>query len=77
MVAERHGVGAGLDQLVENCLGDAEAAGGVLAVDDDKVERVAAAQAGQRVDYRLAAGAADDVAEKEETHSGSETAQRA
>ena len=70
MVAERDGVGAGLEQLLQDGLGDAEAAGRVLAVDDDEVERVAPAQAGQRLDNRLAAGAADDIAEKEETHSG-------
>ncbi len=38
VIAERHRVGAGFDQLLEDRLGDAEAAGGVLAVDDDEVE---------------------------------------
>ena len=43
----------------------------------DEIERIAAAQAGQRLDDRLAAGAADDIAEKQQTHSGSRAAQRA
>ena len=34
MVAERDDVGAGIDELVIDRLGNAEAAGGVLAVDD-------------------------------------------
>ena len=38
VIAERDGVGAGVDQLVVDRLGDAEAAGGVLAVDDDEIE---------------------------------------
>ena len=47
VIAERHRVGAGLEQLVADRLGDAEAAGGVLAVDHDAVEAPALAQAGQ------------------------------
>ena len=38
VVAERDGVGAGVDHLVVDRLGDAEAAGGVLAVDHDEIE---------------------------------------
>ena len=38
MIAERDGVGAGIDQFVVDRFGDAEAAGGVLAVDHDEVE---------------------------------------
>src|SRR5882724_6904060 len=38
MVAERDGVGAGVDQFMVDRFGDAEAASGVLAVDDDKIE---------------------------------------
>ena len=39
VVAERHHVGAGLQDLLEDGLGDAEAAGRVLAVDGDEIER--------------------------------------
>ena len=38
MIAERDGVGAGVEQFAIDRLGDAEAAGGVLAVDDDEIE---------------------------------------
>ena len=68
MVAEGDGVGAGRQDLVADRLGDAEAAGGVLAVDDDAVELPAVAKAGQALDHRVAAGPPDDVAEEEKTH---------
>ena len=58
----------GVQDLVADRLGDAEAAGGVLAVDDDAVELPAVAKPGQALDDRVAAGPPDDVAEKEETH---------
>ena len=38
VVAERDRIRAGIDQLIVDDLGDAEAAGGVLAVDDDEIE---------------------------------------
>ena len=71
VVAQRDDVGAGLQQIHEDRFRDAEAARRVLAVDDDEVEGEAPAQAGQRVDDRLAARSADDVAEKQKTHSRS------
>ena len=40
VVAGRHHVGAGVEDRPEHLLGDAEAAGGVLAVDDDEIEPV-------------------------------------
>jgi hypothetical protein len=39
VVAERHHVGAGVDKILVDLLGDAKAAGGILAIDDDEVER--------------------------------------
>ncbi|CAD5248465.1 conserved hypothetical protein [Bosea sp. 46] len=68
MVAERHDIGAGGERLVADRLGDAEAAGGVLAIDDDAVELPALAQAGEAILDGEAAGAPDDVTEKEQTH---------
>jgi hypothetical protein len=68
MVAERHGVGPGLEEFVVDLLGDAEPTGRVLAVDDNAVEVPALAQARQAVQHRLAAGPPDDVAEKQEAH---------
>ena len=38
VIAERDGIGAGVDELVVDRLGDAEAAGRVLAIDDDEIE---------------------------------------
>ena len=69
VVAERHRIGAGIQELLQDGLGDAEAAGGVLAVDDDEIELIARYQLRQAFDDRIAAGASDDVAEKEKTHS--------
>ena len=39
VVAERDGIGAGVDQFLIDRLGDAESARGILAIDDDEVER--------------------------------------
>ena len=52
VIAERDRVGAGGEKIVADRLGDAEAAGGVLAVDDDEIEPPARAQA--RADARAA-----------------------
>ena len=48
MVAERDGVGARREDLVADRLGDPEAAGRVLAVDDDAVEPPPLAERGRR-----------------------------
>ena len=55
MVAERDRVGAGVEDLLGDRFRDAEAAGRVLAVDDDEVEIVALAQPRQRFQDGLAA----------------------
>src|ERR1041384_7545989 len=68
MIAERDDVGAGVADLVIDRLGNAEAAGGVLAVDRDEVEPPALAQPRQAADHHLASGPADDVAEEEKAH---------
>src|SRR6202011_3235013 len=62
MVAERDGVGAGVDEFLVDRFGDAEAAGGVLAVDDDEIERPVADHAGQMFRDGGATGPADHVA---------------
>ena len=55
MVAGGDAVGAGVEQLLQDLLGDAEAAGGVLAVDDDEVEAMLCDEAGKlRGDRRAA-----------------------
>ena len=47
VVAERDRVGAGIEEFLVDRLGDAETAGGVLAIDDDEIERPVADHAGQ------------------------------
>ena len=68
MVAERDGVGAGADQVLVDRLGDAEAAGGVLAVDGDEVELPVAHESRQPLHHDGAAAAADDVADEQNPH---------
>ena len=68
VIAERDGVGAGIDQLVIDRLGDAEAAGGILAVDHDEIELPVGDQARQPLDDDRAPGAADHVADEENAH---------
>ena len=65
MVAERDRIGAGIDEIVVDRLGDAKTAGGVLAIDDDEIERPVADQARQMFRNRGAAGLADHVADEE------------
>ena len=68
MIAERDHVGAGVQQLPQDRLGDTETARRVLAVDGDEVELVALAQARQLLEHRPPAGAAHHVAEEQQTH---------
>ena len=56
MVAGGHDIGAGRNRLAKDLLGDAEAAGGVLAVDDDEIEPEIGDQAGQLLPHRRAPG---------------------
>ena len=67
VVAERDGVGAGVDQFLVDRLGDAETAGGVLAVDDDEIERPVADHARQMFGDRGAPRPADDIADEKNT----------
>ena len=68
VVAGGHRIGARLQRALEDLLGDAEAAGRVLAIDDDEVELPVGDQAGQPVEDGGPSGAADHVAEKEKSH---------
>ena len=67
MIAERDRVGAGVDEFLVDRLGDAEAAGGVLAVDDDEIERPVADHAGQMFRDGGAPGPADHVTDEKNT----------
>jgi hypothetical protein len=64
MVAERDRVGAGVDQFLVDRFGDAEAAGGVLAIDDDEIERPVADQPRQMLRDGGAPGPADHVTDE-------------
>ena len=64
VVAERHHVGAGVEEVAEDGFGDAEAPGRVLAIDDDEVELIALDEARDGLDHRIAARAADHIAEE-------------
>ena len=67
VVAERDRVRAGIEQFLVDRLGDAEAAGGILAIDDDEIERPVTDHAGQMFGDGGAAGLADDVTDEEDT----------
>jgi hypothetical protein len=62
VIAGGDNVCAGIEKLIRDDFGDAEAAGCVLAVHHDEVSRVARAQFRQRIEHSQASGAADDVA---------------
>ena len=67
MIAERHAIGAMREQFVADRFRDAEATGGVLAVDDDEIGAQARPQVRQMPLDRGAAGTADDVADEKES----------
>ena len=67
VVAERDGIGTGVEQFLVDRLGDAEAAGSVLAVDDNEIERPVADHAGQVFRDRGTPGTANDVANEQNT----------
>ena len=68
MVAAGHRIGAGVEELLVDRLGDAEAAGGILAIHRDEIEPPVAHQPGQTLEQDGAAAAAHDVADKQDTH---------
>ena len=69
VVAERHGVDPGGEEFLEDRFGQAEAAGGVLAVDDDEVEIPPRPQDRRLLDHRRATRTSDNVADEQEPHS--------
>ncbi len=68
VVAGRDGVGPGVDDGAQDVFRDAEPAGGVLAVDDDEIERVIGDEPGKLFDHGIAARAADDISQKQQSH---------
>src|SRR5262249_9631875 len=69
VVAGADHVDAGGIEVLADLLGDAEAGGGVLAVDDDEVEPQLAAQPRHMLDDHVAARPADDIPTKKYAHS--------
>src|SRR5579862_4083374 len=68
VIAERDGVRAGLHQFTIDRLGDAETAGGILAVDYDQIELPVANEFGQTLIDDRAPAAADDIADEKNAH---------
>jgi hypothetical protein len=68
VVAERDHVRARGEDLLGGLLRDPDAAGHVLAVDDDEVWHPLGAQVGHRRRQSLSAGLADDVPYEQEAH---------
>src|SRR6185312_3772294 len=69
VVAERHRVGASVEEFLVDRLGNAEAAGRILAVDDDEIEPPVLDERRQVFVDRGASGFADDIADEENTQS--------
>ncbi|MHC2275865.1 hypothetical protein ACVME8_002476 [Bradyrhizobium diazoefficiens] len=65
VIAERHRVGAGIEKLLIDRFGDAEAAGGIFAVDDDEIERPVLDHVGQIFGDGRAPRTADDITHEE------------
>ena len=68
VVAGGHHIGAGAQHLAQYVLGDAEAAGGVLAVHHHEIERVLNNQRRQLLDHRVAAAASQEITQKQKPH---------
>ena len=68
VISECDRICSGVDQLIVDDLGDAEAAGSILAIDDDEIELPLGNECGQSFDHDGPPGAADNVADKKNTH---------
>ena len=68
VIAERHDIGARRHKAEEDVLGDAEAMRGILAIHHHEIGTIAFAQQGQFTRHRIAAAAADHVAQKDQPH---------
>src|SRR5262249_52823123 len=68
MIAESDRICAGIYEIIVDDFGNAEAAGGVLAIDHDKIELPLCDQARKPFEHNGASGTADDVADKKNAH---------
>ncbi len=71
MVAGGDDVGAEIEELVRDGGREAEAAGGVFAVDDEEIDGIGFKDVRQMFADDVAAGGAEDIADKEDIHSKS------
>jgi hypothetical protein len=71
VVAGGDDVGAEVEELFCDRRGEAEASGGVFAVDDEEIDVVGFKHVGQVFADDVAAGGAKDIADKEDIHSKS------
>ena len=76
VVAGGDDVGAEVEELFGDGGRDAEAAGGVFAVDDEEVDGVGFEDVGEVFADDVAAGGAEDVADEEDIHLGEFTWRR-
>ncbi len=68
VVAGGDDVGSHVEDLFGEGGRDAEASGGVFAIDDEEVDGVGFEDVGEMLAYDVAAGGAEDVADKEDVH---------
>src|SRR5216683_4433489 len=68
VVAGGDDVGAKVEELLRDGGGDAEAAGGVLAIDDEEVDGVGVEDVGQVFADDVPAGGAEDIADEKDIH---------
>ncbi len=68
MIAAGDGIGACIDQFAIDRFGDAETAGGVLAIDRDEIELPVANETGQALNDDGPPAAADDIADEQNAH---------
>ena len=68
VIAERHRIDAGLDQFAIDRLGDAEAAGGVLAIGDDQIELPIADKLRQALGDDGSPAPPDNIADEKNAH---------
>src|SRR5438067_2212971 len=68
MIAERDRIDAGIDQFAINSFGNAEAAGGILAVGHHQIELPVADEIRQPLVNERTAAASDNVANKKDAH---------
>jgi len=68
VVAGGDDVGAHVEDLFGEGGRDAEASGGVFAIDDKEVDGVGFEDVGEMLAYDVAAGGAEDVADEEDVH---------